>query len=214
MNTSVDDSIKGLLSAAADKSLLSFGRLMSPAEVLKSVDPTKANDDRIKGWFLCGDVHPELFRAIESGTRVIYGMHMRLGSGGTPFMVVRQRASAWEHRFLMPLAGEMARSFCGEISKTGLGISVGTSDGTKAIVERVYLATQNFVYTNMEFSAEPSERIEITLDVLEQTILLLNESQEKRPEIGNPKVCVTTILPSDLAIQWASVVARERGELH
>lgn len=214
MKSNQVDSVKRFLADAARNELLSIGRLMSPNEVLESITPENRDDRRVKGWFLCGDVHPDLFNKIKSGESVTWSLKVRHGEGSTPFLVVTQRAGDWEHRFLMPLAGETARSFYGEIGNTGVGISVATAEGSEALVERVYVASTNLDYAKIDIPLEPKDGIELALDFLEQTIVLLSKTALSAASDSARNICVTTIMPSDLRLQLESAAAQKHGELH
>jgi len=213
MENKFADLVDEFLARAARNKRLSIGRLMSPEEVAESVRPGTPDDKRLKGWFLCGDVHPELFKRMKAGEAVTWMLNVRYGNSGTPFILVRQRVGTWEHRFLMPLVGESARAFYKEIAKEGIGVSLATAEGEEALVERVYVMSEAPSYKDIDIALTVGDESEIGLDFVEMTILLLSRSDLGSGPENACDVCLTAIMPADVRVQIESVAARKRGQM-
>lgn len=92
--------------------LISPGRLMSPLEVSQAVDVRDDVPPELSGWFLCGNVHAEMYADMRvDGARLDHEVVLFPTPSGTNFLVLSQRASQWEHRFVLPLLGPVVRDF-------------------------------------------------------------------------------------------------------
>ena len=56
--------LQGVLALAREEQLMSEGRLMSSTQVAAALSVATPRSQLFDGWFLCGDIHPELFETL------------------------------------------------------------------------------------------------------------------------------------------------------
>ena len=67
MQEKATEFLQGVLAIAREEQLMSEGRLMSAAQVAEALSASTPWNPLLAGWFLCGDIHPELFERLKTG---------------------------------------------------------------------------------------------------------------------------------------------------
>ncbi len=118
------------IAMAADR--LSLGVLMDPAEVARTV--RAHNCDADSGlWWLCGNMHPRMFAA----ARTLPLRHLGkviVTDQGTKYLVLAQQAGAWQHRFLLQVAGRQVLDFLAVSVEAGFDLSLGLTGGDESLL--------------------------------------------------------------------------------
>ncbi len=60
MQEKATEFLQGVLAIAREEHLMSEGRLMSSTQVAEALSASTPWTPMLAGWFLCGDIHPEL----------------------------------------------------------------------------------------------------------------------------------------------------------
>lgn len=129
--------LQGVLALAREEQLMSEGRLMSSTQVAVALSATTPRSQLFDGWFLCGDIHPELFEKLKTGLQAKPMVWMKEGETGVRYFLFAQQFGNWQHRFLVPLIGKSARQFLRDIQVSGVGVSLSTVTMHEAVVSRL-----------------------------------------------------------------------------
>lgn len=115
---------------AADK--LSLGVLMDPAEVARTVTPHQ-HQAASGRWWLCGNLHPQMFAAAAKQPLNHLGKVIVTGQG-TRYLVLAQQVGAWQHRLLLQVAGRQVRDFLACSLSAGFELSLGLTGGSESLL--------------------------------------------------------------------------------
>jgi hypothetical protein len=125
---------------------LTAGRLMSPFEVKESLAGRSDVPEEVAGWFICGDVHPEMYRAIAAeGGGLEHEVVLFPTASGLQFLALSQCAGEWEHRFVLPLVGNAARDFAQSLMSQPLRISLSSQSEELSVISEITVSRKNVV---------------------------------------------------------------------
>lgn len=123
---------------------LTAGRLMSPFEVKESLAGRSDVPEEVAGWFICGDVHPEMYRAIAAeGGGLEHEVVLFPTASGLQFLALSQCAGEWEHRFVLPLVGDAVRDFAWSLTQQPLRMSLSSPSEELSVVSEITVSPEN-----------------------------------------------------------------------
>lgn len=123
---------------------LTAGRLMSPLEVKESLAGRTDMPDGMMGWFICGEVNGEMYRAIATNPQQLeHEVILFPTASGLQFLALSQRAGEWEHRFVLPLVGDAVREFAHSLTTHPLRISLSSPREELSVVSEITVSREN-----------------------------------------------------------------------
>jgi len=123
---------------------LAAGRLMSPLEIKESLADRTDMPDKMLGWFICGEVHPEMYRAVAATPQQLeHEVMLFPTASGLQFLALSQCAGAWEHRFVLPLVGDAARDFAESLTSEPLRMSLSSPSEELLVVSEITVSREN-----------------------------------------------------------------------
>ena len=112
---------------------LCTGRLMTPQDVAVAVQGRNPDPTIVRGWFLCGDLAPEMYSKETLLTMGHLGQTFR-GPGGLTYLVWAQQCGHWQHRFVVQLTGEDASDYLTFVRENPTWFSLADSGSEKALL--------------------------------------------------------------------------------
>lgn len=94
MQEKATEFLQGVLAIAREEHLMSEGRLMSAAQVAEALSASTPWNPLLAGWFLCGDIHPELFAGLKAGLQAQPLVAIKEGDTGVHYLLFAQRSVA------------------------------------------------------------------------------------------------------------------------
>lgn len=195
--------LQGVLALAREEQLMSEGRLMSSTQVAEALSVATPRSQLFDGWFLCGDIHPELFEKLKTGLQAKPMVWMKEGETGVRYLLFAQQFGNWQHRFVMPIIGKSASQFLTDMQVSGVGVSLSTVTMHEAVVSRLAPSAELKKFMELEVPRSLDTRAlgalfeEVTL--LASGLLApgaLNEGSK-----GVERACLTVVFTDELAGQ-------------
>ena len=189
-----------LLQQAIRGQYLGAGRLMSPPEVAAATREERVMPDAIKAdWFLCGNLHPAMFKLSEKGLDKYWSQSHRMASG-FGYLLFLQRAGVWEHRFLLPLFGEQMRQYIKSLATQPLRMSLAEGDFARTLIFECGGQGQSVLPSGLVVEDFPKNLPRLSVEIQRTIALLLNPAAVAAPP-GSAiaeKVCVTLVMSGEL----------------
>jgi len=111
---------------------IAAGRLMTPDAVRDALAGRKDAEHVPPGWYLCGSAHPDMYARLRAGADDIkHSVVLFPAPSGTHFLVINQRVDEWQHRFVLPLVGQVVRTFAGSLLEYPVRLSLA-AEGREA----------------------------------------------------------------------------------
>lgn len=183
--------------------MLYIGKLMSPEETASALqDRSDFEKNQIKGWFLCGELHPDMWRHAYSVRGSIRAQVFVLGP--TPenhlaYAIFFQEIGHWQHRIVLPLLGQSVWKLVESLQTSPIGLSLGDDESDRTLVMPINVPPSAGDKMRKYFQANVVEPIE-TLEAATQMAVHLTSPESLFPSSGprTQKACVTLILPPEL----------------
>lgn len=118
------------LALAADK--LSLGCLMHPVEVKRKVSERHLVAPTGR-WWLCGNLHPDMFAAAQEQDLRHLGKEM-VSFQGIRYLVLAQQIGQWQHRLLLQVAGREVKDFLAQSVNAGFELSLGLAGSDESLL--------------------------------------------------------------------------------
>ena len=203
MQEKATEFLQGVLAIAREEQLMSEGRLMSAAQVAEALSASTPWNPLLAGWFLCGDIHPELFARLKAGLQAQPLVAIKEGDTGVHYLLFAQRFGSWQHRFVMPLIGNSAREFLVDMQTSGVGVSLSTETIREAVVSRLPPSGewQRSVALEVPSTVENKNLGALFDEVTLLMLGLLSPSVLDEGSAGVERACVTLIFTDELAGQ-------------
>lgn len=182
---------------------LYIGKLMSPEETASALqNRSDFEKNRISGWYLCGEVHPDMWKHANAVRGSLNAQLFVLGP--TPdnplaYAVFVQEIGHWQHRLVLPLLGLSVGKLVDSLQTTPIGLSLGDDESDRALVLPIKVPLSSAAEMRKYFQANVVEPIE-TLEAATLMALLLTSPVSSIP-ISRQRIqksCVTLILPPEL----------------
>lgn len=111
---------------------IAAGRLMTPSAVQDALAGRNDAAQVPPGWYLCGSAHPDMYARLQAGAADIkHSVVLFPAPSGTQFLVINQRVNEWQHRFVLPLVGQVVRTFAGSLLEHPVRLSLA-AEGKEA----------------------------------------------------------------------------------
>lgn len=191
---------------------LSLGALMDPAEVANTVTPHQP--DAVTGrWWLCGNMHPQMFAAAHTRPLRHLGKVI-VTNQGTKYLVLAQQVGAWQHRLLLQVAGRQVLDFLAGSIEVCFDLSLQCIGGDESLL----VADCTFVRAlvcDMDVQGEAAAN-NVSPHRLRQEACMLATSLLRPAEVIVEEltvpqhVCVTIVASRDLVCAVVKQDARSR----
>ena len=176
---------------------------MSAAQVAAALSASTPWTQLFDGWFLCGDIHPELFERLKTGLQAQPLVAIKEGETGMRYFLFAQRFGTWQHRFLMPLVGKSARQFLEDMQVSGVGVSLSTVAMHDAVVSRLAPSAdwKRFIELEVPMSVDTRNLGALFDELTVLALGLLSPGALDEGSAGVERACLTVIFTDELAGQ-------------
>ena len=204
--------ITDVLAQAKATGHLGVARLMSPEETEEALKEQGTVDSRIEGWFLCGELHPEMWALLQAHPKelVMSANIIDTPSGGS-FLVAYQRIRHWSHCFSVPLSGNAITSFTKAMEDGEpfqLSLANGEKDDTFIISPHCPPLLLEHLRRSCHNDIEDIPTMVQDMAELAATLTLRKVSSQKEEASVVTDVCVSPLIPDEI------VVAAEALRVH
>jgi len=195
--------VRQMLAVAREEQLYSEGRLMSPTQVKEGLSANTPQHQILEGWFLCGELHPELFAQVKAGLQAQTYLEVKPGALGVQYFLLAQKFGIWQHRFLMPLVGASAQRFLADMHVSGIGASFSLRDGEDAVVSRIFPLDdwKRLARLRIPEKVSADRAIELVDEITRVALHLHMPAALKRHSEGVERACVTVVFTDEFAQQ-------------
>ncbi|MDR5743960.1 hypothetical protein QCE73_12440 [Caballeronia sp. LZ029] len=115
--------------------LISAGRVMSPEEVGESLSSRLTLRGRVGGWYLCGDIHREMYdKLVETNGECQMSLGIVATGGGGTYAIFGVDAAVFRHLFILPLYEPSVIGLLESLHSQPIQVSLGRQDEEAAVL--------------------------------------------------------------------------------
>lgn len=195
--------------------LVSIGRVMRPEQVEENLEGRQDVRGIIGGWYLCGDVHREMFDAlVASEGNCAMQITVLQGASAGNYGVFAQQVQTLQHRFLLPLYEPPVIELLQSLRDKPVQLSLGRqNEGTAVLVH------QRLPWSKIAEVLPYTQRLgEIRVsDVFAGSRSILDKARTVDtvacfPGMPRPKkLCVSFVTPKEALLSHAQLYGADSG---
>jgi hypothetical protein len=201
-----------LVSQALLSQRLCAGRLMRPEEVASATNGGAPDPSIVQGWYLCGDLAPEMFATADFGRLKHLGRTLQAPSG-CMYVVWAQQSGHWQHRFVLPLIGPEAMEYLAFVQAAPIRFSLADGNESTAVLVRGPDTLRSIVPPTLPVQPVPQDLVVLSAELLSVVVQMLDPQAIVDRQLQQVRfVCVSVVqTPSTVAALQAQAQAQRNA---